>query len=86
MDKNLMAFCGDYCGDCEWKEKVNCKGCKENCGDMFWGECQIAKCCKKNDFNHCGECLKMPCDKLNALFNDPEHGDNGKRLNNLKNW
>lgn len=28
----------------------------------------------------------MPCDKLSALFADPEHGDDGSRLTNLKNW
>ena len=36
--------------------------------------------------NHCGECLNMPCQKLRELFDDPEHGDNGARLRNLKNW
>ena len=22
MEKELMSFCGTYCGECEWKEKT----------------------------------------------------------------
>lgn len=86
MDKEMMAYCGTYCEECEWKERVNCKGCKANQGNMFWGECDKAKCCIEKHFEHCGECAQMPCDNLSALFADPEHGDNGSRLINLKNW
>lgn len=86
MDKQMMAFCGAYCGACEWKEKVNCSGCQACQGSMFWGECDKAKCCIEKGFEHCGHCANMPCQKLLDLFNDPEHGDNGERLNNLKNW
>ena len=45
IDKNMIAFCGTYCGVCEWKDKIGCKGCKANKGIMFWGECDKAKCC-----------------------------------------
>ena len=86
MDKNMMAFCGTYCGVCEWKDKMNCKGCQECQSNVFWGQCDKAKCCIERGFEHCGYCPDMPCQKLLDLFNDPEHGDNGVRLNNLKNW
>ncbi|MCI9081286.1 MAG: hypothetical protein HFI70_02995 [Lachnospiraceae bacterium] len=33
-----------------------------------------------------GECSDMPCQKLRDLFDDPEHGERGARLYNLKNW
>lgn len=82
----MMAYCGTYCEECEWKEQVNCKGCKANQGNLFWGECDKAKCCIEKHFEHCGKCAQMPCDKLAALFADSEHGDNGSRLMNLKNW
>ena len=36
MDKSLIAYCGAYCGVCEWKDKVGCQGCKANAGNMFW--------------------------------------------------
>ncbi|MDO5397411.1 MAG: DUF3795 domain-containing protein [bacterium] len=86
MNKDMTAYCGDYCEDCIWKDRVGCTGCKVNKGDMFWGECDKAKCCIQNNFEHCGECPQMPCDKLLSLFKDPEHGDDGSRLINLKNW
>lgn len=86
MDKQMIAMCGAYCGVCEWKEKTNCPGCQSAQGKMFWGECAIAKCSIEKGHNHCGQCSKLPCDNLQAAFDNPEHGDNGERLINLKNW
>lgn len=86
MDRNMTAFCGTYCGVCEWKDKTGCKGCRASKGTMFWGECDKAKCCMEKGLEHCGECPDMPCQKLMELFGDPEHGDHGARLRNLKNW
>ncbi len=86
MNREMAAYCGTNCETCEWKAKVDCKGCKANKGSMFWGECDKALCCIEKNFEHCGECELMPCDKLSALFSDPEHGDNGIRLANLKSW
>ena len=86
IDKKMLAFCGTYCGVCEWKDKIGCKGCKANKGIMFWGECDKAKCCMEKGLEHCGECLEMPCQKLRELYCDPDHGDRGARLHNLNNW
>ena len=86
MNKDMMAYCGTYCETCDWKEKTNCMGCKKHAGKVFWGNCEIAKCAIKKNINHCGECEKLPCDELQAAFNDAEHGDNGERLVNLKKW
>lgn len=86
MNREMMAYCGTYCEECKWKDKTNCKGCKANKGNMFWGECDKAVCCIEKKLEHCGECAQMPCSKLLELFNDPEHGDKGTRLTNLKNW
>ncbi len=86
MDQKMIAFCGTYCGVCEWKDKIGCKGCKASGGVMFWGECDKAKCCLEKGLEHCGACPDMPCQKLQELFDDPEHGDRGARLRNLKNW
>ena len=86
MDRNMIAYCGGYCGVCEWKDKIGCKGCKANAGTMFWGECDKACCCIEKGFAHCGECPDLPCQKLQELFDDPEHGDRGVRLRNLMHW
>lgn len=86
MDKRMIAYCGSYCGVCEWKNKMECKGCKANGGIMFWGECDKAKCCIQKGREHCGECPDMPCVELKVLFGDSEHGDKGARYRNLQNW
>ena len=86
MDRNMIAYCVAYCGVCEWKDKIGCKGCKANAGTMFWGQCDKACCCIEKGFAHCGECPDLPCQKLQELFDDPEHGDRGVRLRNLMHW
>lgn len=86
MDKSMIAYCGSYCGVCEWKKKLGCNGCKANAGKMFWGECDKAMCCIEKGYEHCGQCSELPCAKLKLLFGDPEHGDKGVRLHNLQNW
>lgn len=86
MNKQMIGMCGAYCEDCGWREKTNCPGCQACKGNMFWGQCSIAKCSIESGISHCGHCLKLPCDKLQEAFDNPEHGDNGERLINLKNW
>lgn len=86
MDKTMMAMCGTYCGDCEWKEKMNCPGCQAVQSKVFWGECQVAKCSIEKGHTHCGQCKDVPCQSLQSAFEHPEHGDNGERLKNLKAW
>lgn len=31
MDKTMIAYCGTYCGVCEWKEKLGCKRVQSEC-------------------------------------------------------
>ncbi len=86
MERQLIGRCGAYCGDCDWKEKMNCPGCQIRAGRPFWGLCEIAICSIEKRNFHCGECHLLPCYKLQAAFEMPDHGDNGERLTNLKNW
>ncbi|GFZ29816.1 hypothetical protein CSC2_03420 [Clostridium zeae] len=86
MEQNLVGRCGTYCATCDWKEKMNCPGCQSCHGKPFWGECAVANCSIEKGHCHCGHCSKLPCDKLQAAFDNEEHGDNGERLINLKNW
>ena len=53
---------------------------------MFWGDCLVAKCALEKGLKHCGLCSDSPCEKLQNVFDDPEHGDNGERLHNIKGW
>jgi hypothetical protein len=53
---------------------------------MFWGTCEVARCSIERGFVHCGMCPEVPCATLQGAFDNPEHGDNGERLENLKAW
>lgn len=86
MDTQLIGMCGAYCGICEWKAITNCPGCQAAGGKMFWGECVVARCAIDKGFQHCGTCPEVPCGTLQQYFDNPEHGDNGERLENLKAW
>jgi hypothetical protein len=86
MDRRQIGMCGAYCGICDWKKRTGCPGCQACHGDMFWGQCRVAKCCGAKGLLHCGLCPEVPCPELQLAFDDPEHGDHGERLANLRNW
>ncbi len=86
MDKEMIGMCGTYCGECDWRERTNCPGCQKSQSKMFWGECSVAKCAIEKELKHCGSCSKLPCKSLQEAFDNPDHGDNGERLSNLKAW
>lgn len=78
--------CGILCGECEYREKMNCKGCVY-INKPFWGEeCIIKSCCESKKNNHCGECINFCCDKLHQFSYDKEQGDEGKRIEQCKKW
>ncbi len=86
MDIHLIGMCGAYCGACEWREQTGCLGCLAAQGEMFWGTCTVARCVIDKGIQHCGLCADVPCATLQSFFDDPEHGDNGERLCNLRAW
>ncbi len=64
MNKKMQGYCGTYCETCDWKEKMSCKGCKVHASKVFWGTCEIASCAIEKEYEHCGECAKLPCEKF----------------------
>jgi len=46
-DKEMVAYCGLYCGACPQYLKEKCEGCMKNV-KATW--CKIRKCCIKNNF------------------------------------
>lgn len=86
MTHQFAARCGIYCGECEYREKMNCPGCIQAMGNIFWGECQVAKCCLAKGLENCGLCSRFPCDLLKEFAYDEEQGDNGARIRNLETW
>jgi hypothetical protein len=86
VQDSFMGRCGIDCEACEYRTQMGCLGCPAAEGKLFWGECEVAKCCIAKGHDHCGQCQEFPSARLNALAHDPEHGDNGQRILNLRAW
>ena len=84
MATEFDTYCGLSCANCEWKEAYHCGGCIATGGKPFHGECDIANCATKNKRRFCGECENFPCENLKRYSYDPEHGDEGMRIENCK--
>lgn len=82
----IESRCGIVCGECDYREKMNCRGCVSI--DMpFWGErCPLKDCCEKRALENCGFCAEFPCELLNKYAFDKEHGDEGKRIKQCAAW
>ncbi|MCR5684359.1 MAG: 4-alpha-glucanotransferase [Lachnospiraceae bacterium] len=77
--------CGILCSECE----CECEGRTKGCIDIkkpFHGECEVKTCCEEKKLEYCGDCDEFPCTLLEKYACDPEHGDNGKRIEQCKKW
>jgi hypothetical protein len=65
-DKELVAYCGLYCGVCKKYRQGKCPGCAKN-NKATW--CQIRNCCIDNIYSSCADCKKVSsttgCKKFN---------------------
>ena len=52
-DKNLIAFCGLYCGACRRYLSGKCSGCHEY-AKATW--CKLRTCCLENSYATCADC------------------------------
>ena len=78
--------CGILCGECEYREKMNCGGCI-HIEKPFWGDsCPVKSCCESKGLEHCGNCGDFPCNLLNQFAFDKDQGDDGKRIEQCKKW
>ena len=67
-EKNLVAFCGLYCGACRSYLSEKCPGCKENV-KATW--CKVRQCCMENNLQSCADCRTielMECRKYNNFI------------------
>ena len=67
-DKDLVAFCGLYCGACRSYLSGKCPGCKEN---SKAGWCKIRSCCMENNLQSCADCKTTElkdCKKYNTFI------------------
>ena len=82
----IESRCGLCCSSCEYREKMNCKGCVLMT-KPFWGDvCSVKSCCEEKKHEHCGLCPDFPCDLLKQFAYDKEQGDDGKRIEQCKIW
>lgn len=78
--------CGILCRECEYRDKMNCRSCV-HIDKPFWGDsCPVKSCCEGNGLEHCGSCCNFPCNLLNQFANDKEQGDDGKRIEQCREW
>lgn len=47
-------YCDRGCHGCEYKERINCPGCKAGPGSLEMDICDVAQCCS---MKHCWSCL-----------------------------
>ncbi len=80
----LETYCGLSCATCEFLASGICGGCIVSGGKPFHGKCDVAECAVSKKRRFCGECADFPCDILKSYSYDPEHGDNGERIENCK--
>lgn len=67
-NKDLVAYCGLYCGACRSYLSGKCPGCRENV-KATW--CKIRQCGIENNLQSCADCKSvelMDCKKYNNLF------------------
>ena len=98
MSRNLFIFrsvlfmvksrCGIVCDTQKCKEAwgLDCAGCV-NIDKPPWGDsCPVKSCCESRGHEHCGQCSEFPCALLNEFAYDKEHGDNGLRIEQCRQW
>lgn len=68
-NKDLVAYCGLYCGACGSYLKGRCPGCHENT-KATW--CKIRSCCMESSFLSCADCKEHgdpnQCRHFNNIF------------------
>jgi hypothetical protein len=53
VNKDLVAYCGLYCGACRRFLKGGCPGCRENVKAKW---CKIRTCCSEHSYATCADC------------------------------
>ncbi len=82
----IESRCGILCKECTYRGQ----GCTTGCIHIqkpFWADnCPIKTCCEERQYEHCGQCEEFPCALLKQFAYDKEQGDNGKRIEQCRDW
>lgn len=82
----ITTRCGLSCEGCSYIESCGCGECIKSDGNPFHGSCKVAQCCQEKGHVHFGECREFPCELLKGFSYDPEHGDQGERIEVCRRW
>jgi hypothetical protein len=64
-EKQLVAYCGLYCGSCGAYQRGKCEACKPGGG---FSACKIRICCEEKNYETCAECNYFEtCTILNSF-------------------
>ena len=86
MGKIVESRCGLLCSECSFRETMNCGGCV-SIDKPFWADnCSVKSCCEAKNKQHCGECDNFVCNILHTFAYDMEQSDDGKRIEQCKEW
>jgi hypothetical protein len=66
-NKNLVAYCGLYCGACRSYLKDRCPGCHENTKAKW---CTVRSCCAEHLYASCADCEDHSDPNTCGLFNN----------------
>lgn len=67
-NRDLIAYCGLYCGACRSYLKGSCPGCRDNV-KASW--CKIRQCCQEQHLASCADCTTVKpeeCKKYNTFI------------------
>lgn len=67
-------YCGKTCGECLYKEQLECPGCKAGPGRHYASDCKLAKCCRDKGHQECAGCgFQQNCNTLRGKDRAPEY-------------
>jgi hypothetical protein len=67
VNKDLVAYCGLYCGACPSYLKDRCPGCHENVKAKW---CKIRACCAEHSYGTCADCKELTDPNYCGQFNN----------------
>jgi hypothetical protein len=83
--QKYLSYCGLDCVNCAIREEVLCEGCRDSDNTYWGGICEIKECAVHiQKVENCSYCKKFPCEILLDISFDPETGDDGARIERLK--
>jgi len=56
-EKDLVSYCGLYCGACKSYLKEKCPGCRI---DGKYKKCKMRPCCLEHEYQSCADCTEFP--------------------------